>query len=95
MIKELWLDMLVMKTLNIFHKSCISLDNYVKEFMNFYITSVMEEYTPEFDQMLFYLPLAGSTFKKVYYDENLDRAVSKFIPAEDLVVPYSTSDLET
>ena len=67
----------------------------VKEFMNYYITSVMEEYTPEFDQMLFYLPLAGSTFKKVYYDENLDRAVSKFIPAEDLVVPYSTSDLET
>tara|TARA_R100001460_G_scaffold1602_2_gene5937 strand:- start:3795 stop:6200 length:2406 start_codon:yes stop_codon:yes gene_type:complete len=67
----------------------------VKEFMNYYVTSVMEEYTPEFDQMLFYLPLAGSTFKKVYYDENLDRAVSKFIPAEDLVVPYSTSDLET
>ena len=67
----------------------------VKEFMNFYISSVMEEYTPEFDQMLFYLPLAGSTFKKVYYDENLGRAVSKFIPAENLIVPYNTSDLET
>jgi len=67
----------------------------VKEFMNFYISSVMEEYTPEFDQMLFYLPLAGSTFKKVYYDENLGRAVSKFVPAENLIVPYSTSDLET
>ena len=67
----------------------------VKEFMNYYITSVMEDYTPEFDQMLFYLPLAGSTFKKVYFDETMDRAVSKFVPAEDLVVPYSASDLET
>jgi len=47
------------------------------------------------DQMLFYLPLAGSTFKKVYFDEVLDRAVSKFVPAEQLVVPYETSDLET
>ena len=67
----------------------------VKEFMNYYITDVMEEYTPEFDQMLFYLPLAGSTFKKVYYDEGIDRAVSKFVPAEHLVVPYETADLET
>jgi hypothetical protein len=67
----------------------------VRQFMNFYITNVMEEYTPELDQMLFYLPLAGSTFKKVYYDETLGRAVSKFIPAEHLVVPYETSDLET
>ena len=67
----------------------------VKEFMNFYISNVMEEYTPEFDQMLFYLPLAGSTFKKIYYDESLDRAVSKFVPAENLVVPYETTDLET
>jgi len=67
----------------------------VRQFMNYYITNVMEEYTPELDQMLFYLPLAGSTFKKVYYDENLGRAVSKFIPAEHLVVPYETSDLET
>jgi hypothetical protein len=63
--------------------------------MNYYITSVMEDYTPDMDQMLFYLPLAGSTFKKVYYDETLGRAVSKFIPAENLVVPYETSDLDT
>ena len=67
----------------------------VKEFMNYYIMNVMEEYTPEFDQMLFYLPLAGSTFKKVYYDESMDRAVSKFVPAEHLVVPYEANDLET
>ena len=67
----------------------------VKEFMNYYITNVMEEYTPEFDQMLFYLPLAGSAFKKIYYDENLGRAVSTFVPAENLVVPYETSSLET
>ena len=67
----------------------------VKEFMNYYITNVMEEYTPEFDQMLFYLPLAGSTFKKVYYDEAMDRAVSKFVPAEDIVVPYGASDLDS
>ena len=67
----------------------------VREFMNYYITDVMEEYTPEFDQMLFYLPLAGSTFKKVYYDEGLDRAVCKFIPAENLIVPYEANDLET
>ena len=67
----------------------------VKTFMNYYITSVMEEYTPDMDQMLFYLPLAGSTFKKTYYDETLGRAVSKFVPSEDLVVPYETSDLDT
>lgn len=67
----------------------------VKDFMNFYITNVMEDYTPDMDQMLFYLPLAGSTFKKVYYDEGIERAVSKFIPAENLVVPYETTDLET
>lgn len=67
----------------------------VKEFMNYYITDVMEDYTPEFDQMLFYLPLAGSTFKKVYFDETIDRAVSKFVPAEDLVVPYTATDLDT
>ena len=67
----------------------------VRQFMNYYITSVMEEYTPDMDQMLFYLPLAGSTFKKTYYDETLGRAVSKFVPAENLVVPYETADLET
>ncbi len=67
----------------------------VRQFMNYYVTSVMEDYTPDMDQMLFYLPLAGSTFKKVYYDETMGRAVSKFIPAEHLVVPYETSDLDT
>ena len=67
----------------------------VKEFMNYYITNVMEEYTPEMDQMLFYLPLAGSTFKKIYFDEALGRAVSKFVPAKNLVVPYDAADLET
>ena len=67
----------------------------VRQFINYYITSVMEEYTPDMDQMLFYLPLAGSTFKKTYFDETLGRAVSKFVPAENLVVPYETSDLET
>jgi len=67
----------------------------VKEFMNYQITHVMEEFDEELDQMLFYLPLAGSAFKKVYYDENLGRAVSKFIAPEDLIVPYYTTDLET
>ena len=67
----------------------------VRHFMNYQITCVMKEYTPEFDQMLFYLPLSGSTFKKVYYDEFLGRAVSKFVPAEQLVVPYTATDLET
>ncbi len=67
----------------------------VRQFMNYYITSVMEDYTPDMDQMLFYLPLAGSTFKKTYYDEVMDRAVSKFVPAQNLVVPYDTSDLDT
>ena len=62
--------------------------------MNYQIMDQMKEYEPEFDQMLFYLPLSGSTFKKVYYDDLLGRAVSKFIPAEDLVVPYSANSLE-
>ena len=66
----------------------------VKEFMNYQIMDVMKEYEPEFDQMLFYLPLSGSTFKKVYYDETVGRAVSQFVPAEDLVVPYSATSLE-
>jgi hypothetical protein len=66
----------------------------VRDFMNYQIMSVMKEYEPEFDQMLFYLPLSGSTFKKVYYDAILGRAVSKFIPAEDLIVPYSATSLE-
>jgi hypothetical protein len=67
----------------------------VKEFMNYQITHVMEEFDEELDQMLFYLPLAGSAFKKVYYDEGLGRAVSKFVAPEDLIVPYYTTDLET
>ncbi len=66
----------------------------VKDFMNYQIMDVMKEYEPEFDQMLFYLPLTGSTFKKVYYDSILGRPVSKFIQAEDLVVPYTASSLE-
>ena len=65
----------------------------VQGFMNYMITEKMEEYTPDMDQLLFYLPLAGSAFKKVYYDELQQRAVAKFIPAEDLVVPYYTTDL--
>ena len=68
--------------------------NRVKEFMNYQLMDVMKEYEPEFDQMLFYLPLAGSAFKKVYYDELLGRAVSKFVPADDLVVPYTATSLE-
>ena len=67
----------------------------VRQFMNYYLTNVMEDYTPDMDQMLFYLPLAGSTFKKVYFDEAMGRIVSKFVPAEQLVVPYETSDLDT
>ena len=67
----------------------------VRDYMNYQITSVMEEYDPDMDQMLFFLALAGSSFKKVYYDANLGRAVAKFIPVEDLVVPYHSTDLET
>ena len=66
----------------------------VKNFMNYQLMDVMKEYEPEFDQMLFYLPLAGSAFKKVYYDELLGRAVSKFVPADDLVVPYTATSIE-
>ena len=62
--------------------------------MNYQIMDQMKEYEPEFDQMLFYLPLSGSTFKKVYYDDLLERAVSKFVQADDLVVPYSATSLE-
>jgi hypothetical protein len=66
----------------------------VKDFMNYQIMDQMKEYEPDFDQMLFYLPLAGSSFKKVYYDEVEQRAVSKFIPADDLIVPYSATSLD-
>ena len=66
----------------------------VKDFMNYMLMEEMEEYTPDFDQLLFYLPLSGSSFKKVYYDEIMQRAVSKFIPADDLIVPYYATDLK-
>jgi hypothetical protein len=62
--------------------------------MNYQLMNVMKEYEPEFDQLLFYLPLSGSAFKKIYYDEILDRAVSKFVPADDLIVPYTATSLE-
>ena len=68
--------------------------NRVKDFMNYQLMDQMKEYEPEFDQMLFYLPLTGSTFKKVYYDDLLGRAVSKFVQAEDLVVPYTANSLD-
>ncbi len=67
----------------------------VKNFMNYQVMEVMEEFDPDTDQMLFYLPLSGSTFKKVYFDPTRNRAVSAFVPSEDLVVPYSATDLTT
>jgi hypothetical protein len=66
----------------------------VEDFMNYMLVDQMEEYTPEFDQLLFYLPISGSTFKKIYYDEIMQRAVAKFVPAQDLVVPYYATDLK-
>jgi len=65
----------------------------VKDYMNYQIMDQMKEYEPEFESMLFHLPLAGSTFKKVYYDDLLGRAVSKFVPAEEVVVPYTATSL--
>jgi hypothetical protein len=65
----------------------------VKDYLNYLVMEEMEEFDPDTDQMLFYLPLVGSTFKKVYYDETKQRPVSRFVHAEDLVVPYSASDL--
>ena len=62
--------------------------------MNYEIMEKMKEYEPEFDSMLFHLPLSGSTFKKVYYDEVEQRAVSKFVPADDLIVPYTATSLD-
>ena len=66
----------------------------VKDFMNYLIMDQMKEYESEFDSMLFHLPLAGSTFKKVYYDTNMGRAVSKFVPADELIVPYTATSLD-
>ena len=65
----------------------------VKDYMNYLIMDQMKEYESEFDSMLFHLPLSGSTFKKVYYDTNMGRVVSKFIPADELVVPYTATSL--
>ena len=66
----------------------------VKDYMNFELMEKMKDYEPDFDQMLFYLPLAGSAFKKVYYDELEGKAASKFVPADDLIVPYTATSLE-
>lgn len=65
----------------------------VQDFMNYQITTVMEEYTPEFDQQLFYTGYGGSTFKKVYYDEQLGRMVSKLCLADDIYIPYNGSSV--
>jgi len=67
----------------------------VQEFMNYQLMHVMEDFDPDLDQMLFYLPLSGSAFKKIYFDSTMDRAVSKFIPSDDLIVPYTSTDLAT
>ena len=66
----------------------------VKDFMNYELMEKMKDYEPDFDQMLFYLPLAGSAFKKTYYDELSKKAVSKFVPADDLIVPYTATSLD-
>ena len=66
----------------------------VKDFMNYELMEKMKDYEPDFDQMLFYLPLAGSAFKKVYYDELENAPTSKFVPADDLIVPYTATSLE-
>ena len=67
----------------------------VKDYMNYEIIHTMEEYDAEFDQMLYYLGLCGSAFKKVYRDPQLGRQVSKFVQAEDLLVPYNATDLNS
>jgi hypothetical protein len=66
----------------------------VKDYMNYQITQVMKEYDPDMDQLLFYLPLSGSAFKKTYYDSLLQRPVSKFVSSEDCVVNYMATSLE-
>ena len=67
----------------------------VKEDMNYQLTDVMKEYRPEHERMLWGLGLSGNAFKKVYYDPSLERQASIFVPAEDIVVPYGASNLET
>ena len=66
----------------------------VKDFMNYQIMEKMKDYEPDFDSLLFHLPLAGSAFKKVYYDEATSMACSKFVPADDLIVPYTATSLD-
>ena len=66
----------------------------VRDYMNYQITYVMKDYETETDQMLFYLPLAGSAFRKIFYDSTEEKARSQFVPAEDLVVPYGASYLD-
>ena len=66
----------------------------VKDYMNYYVTHVMEEYDPEMDQLLFYLALSGSAFKKVYYDQILKRCVAKFVSSEDLYINYMATDID-
>jgi len=75
-------------------KETIEQAQRVQDFMNYMLVDRMQEYTPEFDQLLFYLPISGSAFKKIYYDEIMQRAVAKFVPAQDLVVPYYATDLQ-
>lgn len=67
----------------------------VEEDMNFELTEVMTEYRPEHERMLWSLPATGSAFKKVYFDPNLGRQVAMFVPAEDVILPYGTTDLDT
>lgn len=67
----------------------------VQDDMNFELTEVMKEYRPEHERMLWSLPATGSAFKKVYYDPNLGRQVSMFVPAEDIILPYGTTDMDT
>jgi hypothetical protein len=67
----------------------------VRDDMNYQLTDMMPEYRPEHERMLWGLGLAGNAFKKVYYDPNLERQVSMYVPAEDIVVPYGASNLET
>ena len=69
--------------------------NRVKDFINYYITVEMEEYDPDYDQMLYYLGYGGSTFKKVYRDGDLGRAVAPYVLPNDLIVPYGARDLAT
>jgi len=67
----------------------------VKDDMNYQLTDVMQEYRPEHERMLWGLGLAGNAFKKIYIDPALDRQVAMFVPAEDIVVPYGASNLES